>query len=819
MTQNKKKLKTETPKTSFLKNIKNTIQPFIGLLQVFKKKLYIKLPKIKFKNKEVKKIFKKTNKKPYKFIKTLKLLNFFRTFSLLSLLLIIFSITFALKYLPSPKTLKNPSFQPATTTIYSRDKQVLYQIYDTQNRIPVKLSDISDYVIKATIAVEDQNFYHHIGFDPKGILRALYKNLKHERLEGGSTITQQLVKLTLLTRQRTIERKLKEIILALMTEAIYSKDEILEMYLNYAPYGGTAVGIESAARTYFNKHAKDLNLAEASLLAGLPQAPSIYSPYGPNKEKAKQKQRIVLNRMVEEGFITKKQADEAYNQKLNFNIHKDKILAPHFVFFTKDLLEKEFGSEYVKTHGLNVYTTIDLNIQKMAEKIVKEKIDKMKKYHITNAGVLVVKPSTGEILAMVGSYDFFDTEHDGQVNVTISKRQPGSSIKPLLYATAFELKKLNPGSYLLDIPTCFEIPGQKPYCPNNYNMSFRGPLPVRIALGNSLNIPAVRTIRIIGTYSFVKQLKKMGFEDEFNDPNSFGLAISLGGKEVRMLDMAQAFSILANQGLKVPLTPIKSIQDQTGFYLRFFDQKTLLKNFEEMYNDEGIEQIGDIKRVLHRAPAFLIANILSDNRARAATFGYHSLLVIKDKEVSVKTGTTNDLRDNWAIGFTKDYVVVVWVGNNDNSRMRRVASGVSGATPIFHDIMENLLKDLPDNKQEPPDDVEFGAICKNGMPPKLVEGGCSTYTKDWYWIKSEPSMAKEYKKEIWIKENGLPLSYMEETTEPLKLEEHTLFSDPLTPDYCLDCNRPTDDKGHTLYEKYFIPASLTPANWYDETNQ
>jgi penicillin-binding protein 1C len=661
-------------------------------------------------------------------------------------------------------------------------------------------------VYQASIAIEDQNFYHHFGFDIFGIIRAARNTASGKRVEGGSTITQQLVKNALLTREKTFTRKIKEAFLAIATEVIYSKDQILEMYLNYISYGGTSVGIESASQRYFGKPAKDLDIAEAALLAGLPQSPSRYSPFGSNPEQAKARQQDVLRRMVEDKYITQQQADQAKNEVLKFALSQQEIQAPHFVFYVRDLLYEKYGVETVEKGGLRVQTTLDLDLQQVAQASLSAEIAKLKPYRVGNGASLILKPNTGEILAMIGSKDYFDTEGDGQVNVTLAERQPGSSIKPIMYATAFQNKTLNPGTYLLDIPTCFDVPGQKPYCPKNYDGSFHGPVTIRQSLGNSLNIPAVKALRTIGVENFIKQATKMGITT-WTDPSHYGLSLTLGGGEVRMIDLAQAFSVIANEGVKVPLTPILKVTDYKGNVLQDLNIDQRKADLQELTDDESMGGTNDLERVMNRAPAYLVGHIMQDNNARTAAFGPNSKLVIKNQVVSVKTGTTNDLKDNWTVGFTPEYLVIAWVGNNDSTPMNRsLVSGVTGAAPIFNDIMTYVLQGKEPIWQQKPDNVLSGSVCVTGFPPQNGDT-CETKGNELYWTKSQPSASKYITKDVWIHpDTGLPLQ-PGESTDGLQLQSKTILTDPFTNEYCLDCARAVDAEGKTVYEKYTVPVT------------
>ena len=394
-------------------------------------------------------------------------------------------LIYLIQELPSPKNLSSSENYAVSTQIFDRHGQLLYEVYGDENRIPVDIKSLPEYLLQATVAIEDQNFHHHHGLDLRGLVRASINNLVGGNTQGGSTITQQLVKNALLSRERTINRKIKEAVLSVLTEIIYSKEEILEMYLNYIAYGGTAVGIEAAANLYFDKSASDLTLAESALLAGLPQAPSTNSPFGAYPEKAKMRQKEVLRRMIEDGYVNQEQLNEVENETLIYALRKTDIKAPHFVFYVIDLLQKEYGEEMVKTGGLRVKTSLDLDLQETAQASLSAEIEELTNLKVNNGAALITKPNTGEILAMIGSKNYFDSEHDGQVNVTIALRQPGSSIKPIMYATTFQEKTLSPGSMILDIPTCFRVAGQRDYCPKNYTGGFAGPVTIRQALGTA----------------------------------------------------------------------------------------------------------------------------------------------------------------------------------------------------------------------------------------------------------------------------------------------------------------------------------------------
>lgn len=743
-----------------------------------------------------------------------KLFKYF-SIAILFILIILFGLfAYLLKDLPSPRRLTNSENYAVSTQIFDRNNKLLYEIFADENRTPIQLEELPDYVYYASIAIEDKNFYNHFGFDIFGIVRALKTNISGGRLEGGSTITQQLVKNALLSRERSVKRKIKEAVLAVFTEVLYTKEEILEMYLNYISYGGTSVGIEAAANSYFDKNARDLTLGEAALLAGLPQAPTRYSPFGSDPDAAKNRQTEVLRRMVEDNYITQEEADKAGAEVLNFALSKIDISAPHFVFYVRDLLYDKYGVETVEKGGLRVTTTLDLDLQNTAQASLSAEVNKLERYQVGNGAALIIKPNTGEILSMIGSKDYFNATDEGQVNVTLANRQPGSSIKPIMYATAFQEKTLNPGTILIDSPTCFTAPGQRPYCPKNYDGGFKGPVTVRSAIGNSLNIPAVKGLRTIGVETFIKQANKMGITS-WVDPSKYGLSLTLGGGEVKMINLAQAFSVLANEGVKTPLTPFLKIENYKGDLLEEIDVEQRQKNLEILTEFDAEESLGDLSRVMDKAPAYMTSHIMQDNNARIQAFGPSSELVIPGKIVSAKTGTTNDLKDNWTVGFTPEFLVITWVGNNDNTPMNRnVVSGVTGAAPIFNDIMSYILKDRDYDWQEKPEDVIMAGVCANGFPPGKLGGNCAVKSQDLYWEAGQPSNSEQTTKEVWIDPTtGLPPEYGKQV-EGLILETHTIYVDPVTRVYCSDCNRPITEDGKVIYEK-----NIVDQNFEINTNQ
>ena len=639
------------------------------------------------------------------------------------------------KGLPSPSALTTQPV-PLTTHIRDRNGRELYKIYASQNRTLVKLNDIPLQLRQAVIAIEDAEFYQHSGFSLKGILRASWKTLTSQQVEGGSTITQQLVKTALLSPERTLRRKIRELVLSILVETRYSKDQILEMYLNRVGFGGTAYGVEEASQTYFRKSVKDLTLSQAALLAGLPASPTTYSPYGAHPELAQSRQKEVLRRMVSEGFITFGQANAASGEDLQFAPQTIDIAAPHFVMYVKEILAKKYGSQIVDQGGLEVITSLDLAIQKETQMAVSEEVAKVSYLRIGNGAAVVTNPQTGEILAMVGSKNYFDPSFDGNFNVTTALRQPGSSIKPLNYALALT-RGFTPASVIDDSPITYKTPGTANYSPVNYDGKFHGKVTLRTALGSSYNIPAVKILAANGVSTFIEFARKLGISS-WVDPSNYGLSLTLGGGEVTMLDMATAYGVLANSGSRVDLHPILSVHDSTGKLLEEFRCKPSTWHLAPgTYAADAVEITDcDSTPVLDPKVAYLISNILSDNSARAPAFGFSSDLNVPN--VAVKTGTTNNLRDNWTIGYYPGRLVGVWVGNNNNTPMSYVASGVTGASPIWRRIILGLLKTTPSPGFAAPTGLIQATICT--ITGQLACEGCPSKTE--YFIPgTEPKMA------------------------------------------------------------------------------
>ncbi|MFV1916931.1 MAG: transglycosylase domain-containing protein [Patescibacteria group bacterium] len=636
--------------------------------------------------------------------------------------------------------------QEVSTKIYDRNGELLYNIYKDQNRTPVPIDRIPAQVRLATIAIEDAEFYNHPGISARGIARAIIKLAREGEITGGSTITQQLVKNALLTPEKTLVRKLKEIVLAIRVELAYSKDEILEMYLNEVAYGGTAYGIQEAARVYFNKDVDQLTLGEASLLAGLPKSPTLFSPFGQNPNAAISRQREVLRLMRVNGFITSEQKSTAENEEIKFSTNITNIKAPHFVMYVRQALVEKYGEELVSQGGLTVTTTLDLGIQKLAEEVVKKEVENLDRLNVGNGAALVLDTKTGEILAMVGSYDYFDQKADGNVNLTTSSRQPGSSIKVVNYSYALS-SGFTPATILEDTQKTFYVDGQPPYTPRNYDNVFRGKLTLRNALAESRNVPAVKVLDSYGVSNMIEQGRKMGITT-WTDPSNYGLSLTLGGGEVKLIDLATVYATISNYGKRPPTTSIKKITDYKGKILEeggceVKKQAPLVANAQASESasksEATIKVCKKSEQVLDPRVAYILIDILRDNKARSPAFGTNSLLVIPGHaDVAVKTGTSNDLRDNLTIGFNQKYLVAVWVGNNDNSPMSRVASGITGATPIWHQIMSSLLTRERNHEWQIPEGLVQLPICS--LTNSLACEGCFT-RMEWFLEENKPTQA------------------------------------------------------------------------------
>jgi len=588
--------------------------------------------------------------------------------------------------LPDPNKL-NDRVVAESTKIYDKTgKILLFDIHGNEKRTLVELDQISDYVKWATISAEDKKFYQHHGFKITSIIRSIIVDVlsvfTKKNVQGGSTITQQLVKNAILTSEKTFSRKFKELILSYQIEKKYTKDQILKMYFNEIPYGSVNYGVESAVNYFFGKSAKDVDLAEAAILAAIPQAPTRYSPYGSHTDELFARQKWILDQMVQEGYISKADAEAAKAEKIQFQQESIAgIIAPHFVFYVKELLADKLGEKAIEQGGLKVTTTLDMDKQKIAEDAVHNaQENNLKKYNASNAALVSVDAKTGEVLAMVGSQDFTDEKIAGQVNVAISPRQPGSSIKPVVYAAAFE-KGFTPDTILYDVDTIFATT-PKIYEPHDYDQKERGPLTMRQALAGSLNIPAVKTLYLAGYENVKKQMQNMGYST-ITDKSQCGLALVLGGCEIKLIDHVGAFTAFARDGERAEVQAILKVEDKNGNVLDEFKEKK-----HKVLSENSVREIN---------------SILTDTNARAFIFGAAPNLNLGDRPVAAKTGTTNDNNDGWTIGFTPSIVTGVWAGNSDGTDMKGNADGVNVAAPIWHEYMQKVLAGTPTEYFKAPD--------------------------------------------------------------------------------------------------------------------
>jgi 1A family penicillin-binding protein len=644
-----------------------------------------------------------------------------------------------------------------STKIYDRTGNiVLYDVHGSVRRTAVPLSSISPFIQKASVAIEDAQFYQHNGFRLESFVRAALANLSAgSYAQGGSTITQQVVKNTLLTTHKTVWRKVEEIILALRLERVYSKDQILETYLNEIGYGGTVYGVEEASQYFFGVSAKDVDLAQAAYLAALPQAPTRLSPFGNHRDELDARQKLVLSKMQENGFINADEYKKAVAEKVEFKSSREAgIKAPHFVFFIREYLEQKYGPDVVENGGLRVITTLDYDLQQKAEEIVHTyALKNEKNFNASNAGLVAIDPKTGQILAMVGSRDYFDPDIDGKVNVTLSLRQPGSSFKPFVYATALQ-KGYTPETVVFDLKTQFssvcdpnDVMNDTPPCysPDNYDGNFKGPMTLRNALAQSQNIPAIKVLYLSGIKDSIKTAQALGITT-LVDADHYGLTLVLGGGEVKLLEETSAYGVFANDGVRSPPTGILRVEDKGGDILESFQDQSA-----QVIDSQVARQINDM---------------LSDNVARTPEFGSDSPLYFPGYDVADKTGTTNDFRDTWIIGYTPGIVVGTWAGNNDNSPMvKKIAAFI--VAPMWHSFMEYALEKYPSDEFVPPSpDTE-------NLPPVLMGNWNSNPSLGihdiLYWVdKSNPRGGPpanpfadiqtshwEYPVQLWLSQGGL----------------------------------------------------------------
>ncbi len=632
------------------------------------------------------KVYLKNKKK--RIISLIFIFLFFCFFILAFTFLILF-IYYA-KDLPRPEKFTERSFVESTKIFDRTGKVLLYELYGEEKREIIPLKEVPEYLKNAAIATEDANFYNHQGLDFEGIFRAIKLDIKLRKpLYGGSTISQQLIRSTFFTTEKTIKRKIREIILTLELERRYSKEQILEWYLNQVPLGPNIYGIETASKAYFNKSAKELSLAEAVTLAALIKAPSYFYPYGEHKDDLLNRKDYVLSRMAQEHYITEQEAETTKKEEIKFREISPSIKAPHFVFYVEDYIFEKYGKDFLERGGFKIYTSLNWDFQQTAEQVVTDGAERNKGYGSYNASLVAIDPKTGEVLAMVGSKDWFgEPEPEGceltpevdclfgpKVNVATYNigRQPGSAFKPFVYATAFQ-KGYDDKYIVVDEETDFGIWGGKHYIPQNYDGRFRGPVTLRQALAQSLNVPSVKVLAYLaGLDDSIANAKKFGITTLTKPASFYGLSIVLGGGEVKLLDMVSAYGVFATEGLRFPPISVLKIEDSKG--------------------DIVEENKKTPRRVLETEAARLINDVLSDNEARAPVLGLHSVLHFENYDVAVKTGTTDSFRDGWTIGYTPSIAVGVWTGNNDNTPMAK-KPGVVTASPIWRAFLLEVLPKL-----------------------------------------------------------------------------------------------------------------------------
>lgn len=697
-----------------------------------------------------------TEKKEKKVSWKKKLLLFFVWMGALSILVGVGVLAYFTKDLPNPEKLSERRVAESTKILDRTGQVVLYEIHGEENRTAIAFDQMPDYLKQATIVAEDSDFYNHHGLDFLAIMRAAYEDIKGQsKKQGASTITQQLIKNSILTSQKSFTRKIKEAILSLELEQKFSKDEILEMYLNEIPYGSNAYGIEAAAQTFFGKNAASLNLAECALLAALPKAPSYYSPFGVHTEDLKGRQEWILTRMADLGYISEQEAKAAKEVEIlkKIKVSGTAILAPHFVMYVKDWLTEKYGEEAIQKGGLKVITSLDFQKQQWAEEIIRENVEKnSKNFNSTNAALVSMDPKTGEIWAMVGSKDYFDTENDGNVNVSIRLRQPGSSFKPFAYAAAFE-KGYMPRTVLFDVKTNFGTK-DKEYIPQNFNGQFNGPVSMREALAGSLNIPAVKTLYLAGVNDTIELAKSMGITTLKNNAD-YGLALVLGGGAVTLLEETAAYGVFANDGMKNEINAVLRIEDASGTVV-----------YEKKDDKKAV-------RAINQEVARLINDVLSDNGARAKHFGSHSALYIDGYKVAAKSGTTQEFRDGWTVGYTPKVVTGVWTGNNDN-RPTRMGEGVYTAGPIWNAYMRKVLETMEREEFQSANEVENSdKMMLNGKYENKVE---LRIDKETGLLAEDDCPDKYTKKKTFL--NAHSILYYVDKKDPLGPEPKKPQDDP-----------------------------------------
>lgn len=662
-----------------------------------------------------------------------------------------------------PAHLQQPSVR-----ITDRNGNLLYEILPEEGgrHAVVPLEDIPACMKQATIAIEDRNFYRNPGVDLEGVLRAIWINLQGgETIAGGSTITQQIVRNSLLgpeRTERTLRRKLREVVLAWQISRRLSKDEILALYLNQTYYGGLAYGVEAAAQTYFGKPARDLSLPECALLAGLPQAPGLYDPLT-NPEKAKERQTIVLGLMEKEGFISAEERHAAEMTPLAYNPAPYPIQAPHFIWLVKDSLDRLYSDGRVgRRASVIVRTTLDLDAQRLAEEAIARRLKAFEpkegeiSKNVNNAALVVLEPSTGEVLALVGGADYFDESIQGAINMAAVRRQPGSAFKPFIYAQTLDPTRPEPwtaATTLLDVRTTFITHEGKPYTPKNYDGREHGPVSVRQALASSLNIPAVLALEKAGIPETIHLARRLGITS-LGNPDEYDLSLALGGGQMSLLQLSNAYAAFANNGLYIPYTLLLDIHAADGSLIYAEPLPTPIQVFDP--------------RV-----AWLINDILSDDQARAIGFGQNSTLKI-EYTAAVKTGTTTNFHDNWTLGYTKNLLVGVWVGNSDYKAMRDV-NGLTGAAPIWQDVMRALLAGQPDEPFPRPEGLIQVEVCDlSGLLPTPA---CEHRRLEWFIAGTQPKEPDNVYRQVWLDiQTGAPAN---ESTPPERRALRTVFDLPV----------------------------------------
>lgn len=632
--------------------------------------------------------------------------------------------------IPDPESIVTRKIGESTKIYDSTGEVLLYDIHGEEKRTVIPWEQIPDSIKQATLASEDSDFYNHSGIDFRGIVRASIKNIMGISIsQGGSTITQQLVKKALLGDERTFSRKIKEVTLTIEIERRFSKDELFWMYLNQIPYGSNAYGIESASKTFFNKSAKDLTLAESAVLAALPKAPTYYSPYGNHADELLTKKDSILKRIYELGFISNKDLEKSLGEEIKFTPGIEKIAAPHFVIMIKEYLVSKYGESAVENNGLKVITTLDADLQKFAEEsVLKYSKINQEKYGATNTALIALNPKTGEIITLVGSSDYFDIENEGNFNVATAKRQPGSAFKPFAYAAAFQ-KGYPDATILFDVETEFnpncpsDTLGEKDeygldcYSPINYDGRFRGPVTMRNALSQSLNVPSVKVLYLADVEDTINLAEAMGITT-LQDRSRFGLSLVLGGAEVKLVDLVSAYGVFANDGIKNSWLFIKKVENSKG---------EVLEEYKE-----------NPKRVLDEQVARLVTDILSDNNARAPVFGYTNSLFIQGREVAAKTGTTQENRDAWVVGYSPSVVVGVWTGNNDNRSMTQAGAGISASGPLWHEVILKALEKTPVENFNKPSPVFVDKLMLSGRYSPQEKSVENIHNILYYIDKTDP---------------------------------------------------------------------------------